>query len=138
MKTIPTLFDLRSLITAENAERVALNPHRNDLNLLLAELNRELCNSGEKPLDSLYALPLLQNALKRLHQIHEKKRLAFAALEIARNLLKDFAYDAISSQEDGESLCDTVTDWSVIWPNEGIDVDAQDAARVVERLDEVL
>ena len=135
MNTQPTLYALRSLITADNAAKTKT---KFDLEYLLAELNNELHDSGEEQLDPLFALPLLKDALKRLHQIHEKKRLAWAALEIARNLLQDFAHDTLSSREDGLELCDTVNDWFVIQIDELVDVNAQDAEHVIERLNEVL
>ena len=143
MNTQPTLHDLRSLITADNAAQARETfggKHVSALfcSGLLAELNNELHDDGEEQLDPLFALPLLKDALRRLHQIHEKKRLAWAALAIARKLLADFANDSNSSQEDGGELCDTATDWTVIWPNDGIDIDAQTAEHVIERLNEVL
>ena len=130
MKTIPTLYDLRYLITADNAAKVASG--KTTCEHLLDE------DDDGSAFDKLYALPLLKDALKRLHQIHEKKRLALAALEIARNLLKDFSYDTFSSQEDGESLCDSHHDWTVIQVNEGLDGEAQDAQYVIAALNEVL
>lgn len=134
MKTQPTLFDLRTLINTDNAAKTKT---KFDFECLLAELNNELHDDGAEMLDPLYALPMLREALSRLHRINEKRRLAWAALEIAKNLLKDFAYDALSSQEDGGALCDTVTDWSVIWPNEGIGADAELADHVRQTIDDL-
>ena len=139
MNTTPTLYDLRSLIAADNAAKVASG--EDSCKELLGELNGELLESGDCPvpcLDPLYALPLLKDALKRLHQINEKKRLAWAALEIARNLLQDFANDTNSSQEDGGELCDNENDWSVIQVNAGLDIDAQNAEYTIERLKEMV
>ena len=101
MNTKPTLYDLRSLITADNAAKTKT---KLELEYLLAELNNELHDSGEEQLDPLFALPLLKNALERLHQIHEKKRLAFAAVEIARNLLQDFATTLSAAERTASSF----------------------------------
>ena len=128
MNTQPTIYDLRSLITADNAARVASGETTSER--LLDEDNHFLA------FDKLYALPLLKDALERLHQLHEKKRLAWTALEIARKLLEDFANDTNGSQEDGGELCDTANDWCVIRVNEGLDIDAQNAEFVIERLNE--
>lgn len=133
MNTQPTLYDMRSLITADHAAKPKT---KFDLECLLAELNNGLQDNGEEQLDPLFALPLLTNALKRLHQIHEKKRLAFTALEIARNLLTDFAQDAFSSQEDGGALCDTAVDWCVIQNTDDIGQDAEMAEYIASDIDE--
>lgn len=123
MKTQPTLFDLRSLINTDNAAKASSGG--DFCKELLAELNNELHDDGAEMLDPLHAVPILKSAFYRLHRINEKRRLAWAALEIAKNLLKDFADDALGSQEDGGALCDWVNDWTVIGVNEGIGIDAQ-------------
>ena len=133
MKTKIALYDLRTIITADNAAKVASG--EDSCKELLGELNGELEAEGFQPLDPLYALPLLKDALKRLHQINEKGRLAWASLEIARGLLKDFVQDTFSSQEDGLELCDG--DWSVIQIDDGPDLGAQQAEFVLKRLNEV-
>ena len=133
------LYNLRHLITKENARR--FNTGKVKIHELLGEYNRDWnTEEGIKAYsaDHMRATDLLRDALKRLHGIQEKKQLALAAAKIAAKLLEEYSYDAMSSQEDGGELCDNENDWSVIQVNEGLDIDAQNADYIIERLKEMV